>query len=191
MPPPHPDVTRLLRKLLEGDEDAATELVARYSHPLRMVIRRHLDARVRPALDSADVEQQVWGSFFCRELYREALEDPEKLRQFLLGIARRKALMASRDHLRDKRDRRREVPLEQTSPEGDHLQARQPGPQEAAEKEDLFRQASAGLPDRWRAALRLLREGHAPAEAAARVGVCARTLARLVERLRQRAQQGA
>src|SRR5262249_35132227 len=123
MPSSRSEVTQLLRKLLEGDEDAATELVARYSHPLRVVIRRHLDARVRPALDSADVEQQVWGSFFCRELYREALESPEKLRQFLVGIARRKALMASRDHLRDKRDRRREVPLDQAAAEGESFQA--------------------------------------------------------------------
>src|SRR5262245_16546200 len=44
------DLGQLFRSLLNGDESAAAELVARFSLPLRVVIRRHLDARVRPAM---------------------------------------------------------------------------------------------------------------------------------------------
>jgi len=186
MPSPDGEFHQLLRRLLDGDENAAADLVARYSLALRVVIRHHLDSRVRPALDSVDVEQQVWASFFGRALFRDSLEDPDKLRQFLCGMARRKALMASRDHLRHRRDRRREVPLEAAAA-GASLPAQLPGPEEAAEREDLWLHALGGLPPAWRAALRLLREGHKPAEVAAGLGVCARTLTRVLERARQRA----
>ena len=87
MPPPTPDLAGLLRRLLDGSEDAARELVARYSAVIRHVIRSHLGRRARPALDPEDLTQQVWASFFRRGLHRGWLGRPGALRAFLCAWA--------------------------------------------------------------------------------------------------------
>jgi len=82
----------LLRRVREGDQDAAVELVRRYESAIRRAVRIKLvDSRLKGVLDSMDVCQSVMGSFFYRAaLGQYELEKPEDLVRLLVTMARNK-----------------------------------------------------------------------------------------------------
>jgi RNA polymerase sigma factor (sigma-70 family) len=182
------DLVRLFQQLGAGSEDAARELVDKYSEPIRHVIRRHLHRVARPATDSADLTQQVWVSVLRRDLSPALLGSSEALLAFLCGLARNKALVASRHHRAQKRDRGREVSLDDPQFEqGGKLHDPRPGPEEEAERRDQW-ESMLGELEPWEAqALDLLRRGHAVREVSARLGISVRTVSRVVHRARERA----
>ena len=102
----------LMRRVREGDESAATELVRRYEPTIRRVARVRLaDTRLRRLFDSMDVCQSVLGSFFVRAaLGQFDLRTPEQLLNLLVSMARRKAADAAREAGAARRDYRREQP---------------------------------------------------------------------------------
>jgi RNA polymerase sigma-70 factor (ECF subfamily) len=56
----------LMGRLRSGDEDAATQVVRRFTHRLIALARSQLDGRVRQKIDPEDVLQSVYQSFFAR-----------------------------------------------------------------------------------------------------------------------------
>src|SRR5262249_8797908 len=57
----------LIRRVRAGDQDAATELVRRYEDSIRRAVRFRLaDTRLVRVLDSMDICQSVFASFFVR-----------------------------------------------------------------------------------------------------------------------------
>jgi len=96
----------LIHQAQAGDEEAAAELVRRYEPAIRRVARVRLaDPRLRRLLDSADVCQSVFGSFFVRlALGQYELHTPEELLRLLLAMSRRKLI----DHVRKERAARRD-----------------------------------------------------------------------------------
>jgi len=105
--------TDLIRRVREGDEQAAAELVRRYEPELRRMIRIRLsDQRLDRRLDSMDICQSVLANFFVRVGAGQFdLEQPEQLVKLLMTMARnrvrdeaRKQLAARRDHRRQERD---------------------------------------------------------------------------------------
>ena len=60
------EVRDFLRRIHDGDEDAARELLSRYEAEVRLVVRRQLPKLLRSRFDSLDFLQSVWGSFFHR-----------------------------------------------------------------------------------------------------------------------------
>jgi RNA polymerase sigma factor (sigma-70 family) len=82
----------LLRRVREGDQDAAVELVRRYESAIRRAVRIKLvDSRLKGALDSMDICQSVMGSFFYRAaLGQYEVEKPEDLVRLLVTMARNK-----------------------------------------------------------------------------------------------------
>lgn len=178
------EIVVLLQQLVDGSEDAAAELVRRFASPVRRVIRRHLNARVRPAIDSLDIAQQVWGSFFGRELYRQHLDEPENLLAFLISIARHKAQNATRNLLRQKRDSRRETPLVEAN-DDESLQASQPAADERAEREEEWLAVLEEMPEDYRAILTRLRAGHSFRQVANELGCSTRTVGRAVTKMRE------
>jgi len=58
-------LSELIDRLREGDQRAAAELVRQYEPELRRFVRYRLtDARIRSLIDSVDVTQSVFASFF-------------------------------------------------------------------------------------------------------------------------------
>jgi RNA polymerase sigma factor (sigma-70 family) len=99
----------LMRRLREGDEDAARELVEAHEDEVRRFVRQRIDSpQMRRLMDSVDVTQSA---FFL--LFQDAragkidLRDAEHLRTLLLSIAKHKLIDKARGLKAKKRDVRR------------------------------------------------------------------------------------
>ncbi len=104
-----PLFAEFIRRIRAGDERAAVALVARYEPAIRRAVRVRLrDPRLRRLIESVDICQSVFATFFVRTaLGQYDLETPDQLLRLLATIARNKlACQANREHA-DCRDQRR------------------------------------------------------------------------------------
>ncbi len=99
----------LLRRLRDGNTDAATELVQQYEPAIRRMIRGQLNNnRLGRLVDSADVCQSVLANFFVRfGAGQFELEEPQQLLQLLLTMARHRLVDLARKQQAARRDQRR------------------------------------------------------------------------------------
>ena len=99
----------LVRRVRDGDEEAAAELVKRYEPAVRRVVRvRLVDSRVRRVFDTMDICQSVLGGFFMRVAMGEYdLEQPQQLLALLAQMARNKVADKVRMERAGRRDNRR------------------------------------------------------------------------------------
>jgi RNA polymerase sigma-70 factor (ECF subfamily) len=98
-----------MKRIRAGDEQAAMDLVVRYEPAIRRAVRVRLrDQRLRRLVESVDICQSVFASFFVRtSLGQYDLESPDQLIRLLAAIARNKvAEQANREHAA-RRDQRR------------------------------------------------------------------------------------
>ena len=100
-----------IRRIRQGDEQAAEELVRRYEAEIRLEVRGWLRLRnpaLRRVFDSMDICQSVLASFFARAAVGDFdLEEPPQLIRLLVGMARNKVAEQARHHQRQRRDVRR------------------------------------------------------------------------------------
>ena len=80
---PLSDSARLVRAIAHGDPEAEREFAQRYLPPVRAMLL----ARLRDPDAAADLKQDVMIEALCA-LRRGQIQDPEKLSQFVSGIAR-------------------------------------------------------------------------------------------------------
>jgi RNA polymerase sigma-70 factor (ECF subfamily) len=99
----------LIRRVREGDEQAATELVRHYEPAIRVVVRRRLtDPNLRRVLDSIDICQSILGRFFNGVVAgRFELTNEEQLFNLLATMARNKVTSHARKQTAARRDARR------------------------------------------------------------------------------------
>jgi RNA polymerase sigma-70 factor (ECF subfamily) len=92
------DFEVMIRRVRQGDAEAAEELVRRFAPQVRRVARFRLtDPRLVRQLDSMDVCQSVLGSFFTRAaLGQFDLETPQQLLALLGTMARNKVAAQAR-----------------------------------------------------------------------------------------------
>lgn len=175
-----PDEFRLLLDACRRRDTAATaELVHRYLPYVRAAVRRRLAGGMRGRFDSHDFTQDVWLSFFRTVIDRQDLADEGTLIAYLSQMARLKVAEEYRHQTTQKVGLTRDTPLGSTgSPAG-----REPTPSAAVMADDEWERLTAGLPDRERAMLRMLREGHTHADTAAAFGLSEKTIQRLVRRI--------
>jgi RNA polymerase sigma factor (sigma-70 family) len=102
----------LIRRVRAGDEEAARTFVATYEPAIRRAARiRILDPRLAPLLDSTDIVQSVFASFFVRAaLGQYELEQPERVLRLLVSMSRRKLADFARKQAAARRDYRRTSP---------------------------------------------------------------------------------
>ena len=180
---PFPD---LLRRVREGDQDAAVELVRRYESAIRRAVRiKLIDSRLTGALESMDICQSVMGSFFYRAaLGQYEMEKPEDLVRLLVTMARNKLTDQVRRQTTERRGRglTRRMDLAAIDPPG-----HEPTASRVAAARELLQAAWGRLsPDeRWIAEQRAA--GRAWAELAAEAGTTPEALrkkhARAVDRV--------
>src|SRR6476620_11789655 len=99
----------LIRRVRDGDQQAAAELVRRYEPAIRRAARvRLLDTRLNRLLDSMDICQSVLASFFVRTaLGQYELETPAQLLKLLATMTRNKLSNQVKGHRAIRRDFRR------------------------------------------------------------------------------------
>jgi RNA polymerase sigma-70 factor (ECF subfamily) len=160
----------LIRRVREGDEEAAAEVVRRYEPAIRRVVRVHLrDPRLRRVLDSMDVCQSVLATFFVRaNLGQYDVATPEDLLKLLGRIARNKLTNQVSKHQADRRDYRRDEAIGEAR-EG-LTRASGSDPSEQAAARELLEKVRERLSDDERQLAELRGRGDSWAEVAASQG---------------------
>ncbi len=104
----------LIRRVRDGDGAAAEELVRLYEPAIRRAVRVRLnDPRMRRVLDSTDICQSVFGSFYVRmALGQYELEKPQQLMKLLTDMSRKKLIDQERRLRAARRDIGRLLPGE-------------------------------------------------------------------------------
>jgi RNA polymerase sigma-70 factor (ECF subfamily) len=191
-PAPAPDPAEvgsfadLLGRVRRGDGAAAAELVRRYEPAVRLEVRMRLGSgRLRRLLDSMDICQSVWGSFFARAAAGEYdLAAPAQLVKLLLAIARNKVAYQARKERAQCRDNRR---VEAVDPADVAVAAADQRPSQVVAGAELVEEFRRRLSAEERRLTDLRAQGRGWAEIAAELGgtAAARRMqwARTVERV--------
>jgi DNA-directed RNA polymerase specialized sigma24 family protein len=97
---------RLLDRVRQNDEGAATELVRRYEPEIRTMVRAWLrpwETRLRALFDSTDICQSVLAWFFLNGApAKYDLDRPDHLRKLFLVMVRNRVFYHVRRHKKDK-----------------------------------------------------------------------------------------
>lgn len=183
------DVGDFLRRIQAGDEDAARELLARYEAEVRLVVRRQLPRLLRSRFDSLDFLQSVWGSFFHRiRTVPTEFDDGRHLVAFLARAAKNKVIDEYRRAGSQKGDMRREEPLWVDGDRPKDVAAQIETASQVAEANEAFDRLSELLPEDRRAVIELKAGGLSSKEIGDRLGISERTVQRVIEDLRRRAE---
>jgi RNA polymerase sigma-70 factor (ECF subfamily) len=184
----------LVARWREGDQQAATELFSRYAGRLIALARKRLSHKFAGHIDPEDVVQSVYRSFFAdtRE-GRYEIKRGGDLWQLLVSITLHKLT----DKVRQNKAGRRAVQREQHFGSEDslvamraHIGAHQPTPVEAAALAEQVEQLMAQLVPLHRKMLERRLQGYNLAEIAAEMQCSQRTVIRVLDRIKQKIEQG-
>ncbi|MGF1577875.1 MAG: RNA polymerase sigma factor [Gemmataceae bacterium] len=179
------EITQLIREAFQGSEEAAELLLNRYGTFLHQAIRGTLSPEMRQAFDSLDFAQEVWASFFADERKADKCSTPGELRAYLRAMAKYKVVDAARREKSQKKDCRRNRPLQdamQNLPSGT-----QPTPSQIVMGRETWEQLLAKQPAAYKKVLYLLRDGKDTNTIADELQVSARSVRRIIARLREKA----
>jgi RNA polymerase sigma factor (sigma-70 family) len=134
----------LVRRVRQGDAQAAAQLVETYGHVIRVAVRTKLsDPALRRQFDSMDVCQSVLKSFFSRASAGQFdICNPNQLARLFIAMAQNKLAMRARAARRQCRDLRRLT----CEARIDVLQARGAEPGLESERRELLDRAMTMLP---------------------------------------------
>ena len=141
-----------------GDELALNDLLDRYQARIRRIVRIRLGARLRQNIESMDIVQDTYKVAF-QKISDLELRSQGSIIKWLSKIAENKIKDANDYFTAQKRDKRRETPLEARSPSDSSsgferdLAADQASPQEQAfeqEMKAILDDAMTGLKDEHR-----------------------------------------
>ncbi len=157
----------LVRRIRNGDQEAAAELVRLYEPTIRRAVRFRLtDTRLGAVLDSMDICQSVLASFFVRSAAGAyELDQPEQVVKLLIAMARNKLASQARKQHAARRDQRRVVSGEQQE-----VAARDDSPSQQVAGRELFLKAQQLLSPEEQRLVELRKEGLEWNEIAERVG---------------------
>jgi RNA polymerase sigma factor (sigma-70 family) len=174
------EFAELLAGCRRGDAAALTAVVERYLPHVRQAVRRQLSATLRARFDSTDFTQNVWVSFLQLTIARLDLPDEQALVAYLAKMAENKVREEGRHQTTAKQNIRREVSLAAVG----EVAGTPATPSAEVMAGDRWAALTAGLSHRERVMVRMLREGHTQEAVAERLGLTARTVRRLLARLR-------
>lgn len=181
MPQLQRSFSQLLDEVRAGSEPAAWELVERYEPHIRSVLTRALGPQLRTRLDSIDLAQATWLSFFRHRSRLANIDQPKELVGFITAIVRNKLRHAVRDNRRACRDVRRGVPLENATTGDAALQAQNSRPSQVVAAKERWQILMAGLPDHHRRMVELRSQGLTFVAIAGELGCAERTVRRVME----------
>lgn len=186
------ELAGFLERIRAGDDDAARELLTRYEAEVRLVVRRQLPRLLRSRFDSLDFLQSVWGSFFRRmrngEAGRAEFEDSRHLVAFLARAAKNKVIDEYRRAASQKQDMHREEPLWVEGDRPRELEGKGDTPSQIVEAREELERLRGLLPRERQEILDLKADGLSSHDIGLRLGISERTVQRVIEDLRRRAQ---
>jgi DNA-directed RNA polymerase specialized sigma24 family protein len=116
-------------------------------------------------------------------VHENVFENPEQLMAFLQGMAENKVLQLHRHELDTlKKDRHRQVSLDAYLP-AENLVDPRPAPEQLAISQEAWDRWLSSVPQPQRRLVELLRSGWTQKAIAEHVGVCERTIRRLLRRV--------
>ncbi len=176
-----PTFDTLIRRVRDGDPDAAAELVRTYEPAIRRAVRFRLaDARLGGMLESMDICQSVLASFFVRVASGQyELNTPEQLLKLLTAMARNKLASQARKQHAQRRDNRRVRSGDEAT---DGLVAAGCSPGLEVEARDLLQEVHRRLSPEERRLLDLRNQGFDWSGIAAELGGNAEALRRRLSR---------
>jgi RNA polymerase sigma-70 factor (ECF subfamily) len=181
-----------LTRLQSQDDEAATELFARFANQLIVLAQRHIGARLRHKVDPEDVVQSAYKSFFCRYGAGNLnVTNWASLWGLLTLITVRKCAERAAYHSAECRDAAREQPLAPGEEAGAWLQPfdREPTPLEAAVLSEIVAQLLADLDEDERPILELSLQGYTTREISEQLGWAERTVRLLREGIRRQLER--
>ena len=174
---------RMFRHVVEGDDDAATDLFDRYVHRLSALAKSRLAPRLKSRVDPEDIVLSAWRSFFVAARDgRFQVSESGDLWALLTTITLRKLYRTAAHHGAEKRDARRSVDLSDLtclSPD------REPTPEEAAELSDEIEGLLKPLVPIHRRIVELRLQDERVVDIAAETGASERTVRRVLSDLRR------
>ena len=176
------DDAQFLPRMLDSYPVVLEVLANSYSTRLQRIIRRHLSPPIQHRTEPAEVLQDVW----CRLLHElsdklskvhDLVDNPDDLLAYLCAVARNEARRVSAHFTAQKRDVRREIPL-QSLTEEEHPAFRSPSAPAQAETSDFLDFVLRQFGKTAHEVLELRRCGFTLAEVAAHLGISERVAAR-------------
>jgi RNA polymerase sigma factor (sigma-70 family) len=182
---------RLLRGLIDGDQESFAAFWDRYGERLNRLANGRLPRHMQRRIESDDVVQSVCRTFFRR--MREGRLDLRKHQQIwplLCAITLNKVRMQIRYQLQDKRHPGREVPLGPADGESQHsrpFDVAEEGvdPQQAVAFAEQLERILGRLDKEQRQIIELRLEGCNGEEIADRLNISTRTVRRITSRIRE------
>jgi RNA polymerase sigma factor (sigma-70 family) len=170
----------------EGDFAAAGRIFVVFEPSLRLAIRRQLNGPLRAKFDSMDIVQAVWADVLTglREAHWQ-FADRGQVRAFLMTLARHR-IIDRRRHFRHALERERPLAAADAR---DLPATGQPGPSEVARGRELWAEMLERCPPAHRELLAMKRQGLSLAEIAARTGLHAGSVRRILYDLARRMAQ--
>lgn len=175
------DFESLLGRLRLGDEDAAWDLVCEYGPHVVAVLRRRLRNQIRVRIDSQDLAQAVWKSFFLAIGDMSEIRSPEQLIAALVRMAQYKLTDAYRRQLyAPSNGALREVPFVTNEEEGQQIAGREATPSQFAIARERWQQMLRERSPEQQEVLRRRMTGESFEAIADSLGISARTARRVV-----------
>ena len=155
--PPDLSFDEFIRRVGNGDEEAAARLVRDFEPVVRRVLRARLrNGHAQSEFDSMDICQSVLGAFFVRAAAGEYdLKEPDDLIKLLLTMTRNTLAEKMRRQHRLRRDRRRTVGGVEELP----LAGQGPTPSSVVANKELLEQVRQRLSEEERRLLELRSQG--------------------------------
>ena len=102
----------LMQHVREGSEQAARELFAIFGSDVLAAVRRKLNRKMRSKVDSQDLSQAVWASFFGHLDAISQFDQPDALVAFLIRVATNKTIDECRRRLMTEKHDKKKLELE-------------------------------------------------------------------------------
>lgn len=177
----------LIDAVLQSTPGYEAEIFRRYADRLTRFASSRMPGSLSQRVDSDDIVQSVFRSFFRRNRDGEfSFDESLDLWNLLVALTFRKVLNQVRHHTREKRDINKESALDDGHCDPNDLL---PGPEQVNMMVDFLNWILAKLPEESRPIVTLRLEGYSIAEIATRQQVSQRTVKRVMSRVREIAKK--
>ena len=179
-----------LNRVRNGSEAAAAALISEFGPHVYRVIRRRLDMRLRVKLDSEDLCQLVWASFFRYPERMERFSQTKQLVHFLSAVARNKVIEGVRKYWQtQKHDLSREISLVDSRAPVSITERRIKSPSQVAIAKERYERMIDGLSIRHQRILGLRIAGATYVQIATELGLHERTVRKVVAELKRQSMK--
>lgn len=179
----------LIRSILRSTPGYEAKIFKRYAERLSRFAGSRMPGKIKGRVDSEDIVQSVFRSFFRRQKEGEfSFDDSLDLWNLLVALTYRKVLNQVRFHTRDKRDVNKEGDEGNVSAESGPYDL-MPGPEQVNIMVDYLGWILNRLPDESRPIITQRIEGYSIEEIAEHQQVSQRTVKRVLSRAREIVKQ--